>query len=372
MHPNHGDVVGTAQKLTPFLTLIRERLFGTTTNSIGVKRGHDSSDDINKVWRDRWDIAPDSWKHFVAALKKEYGMTQIEQDRITRKNKDYVETADLTRQGRLGTAAIILTVGTISKLMLRAINTLHSHHLDTLHNAIEQRPLKKGLLTVSNHQSVMDDPFLLGAILPPRILVNVRKMRWGLCSMDICFQNAWVSRTLRLGKGLPIQRRGGINQPFLRDAAKKLADGGWVHIFPEGRVRQKGMGYFKRGIGKMLTMGLEDSQQLPMVLPMYHEGIERVMPQKEGSNDLESTIPKRGQTMYVVVGEPVDVSHIFDRLMPKCVESGGTKVDAPPCIKLYEEVADFLAVIMRLLRADARRKIKSEHDVDLGAPYEYS
>lgn len=413
LNTHHVNVVVPTHKLKPFLALIRERLFGSATtnspttasssssfstststqpsalveggllqqaevrsssssNSSSSSDSTTSNVDVNQVWRQRWDNAPDVWKHFVVTQRKDYGLTPSEEQRIINNNYNYVETAELTRRARIGTTAITLTVGSISKFMLRALNTLHTHNLHSLHNAIEQRPINTGLLTISNHQSVMDDPFLLGAVLPSRILVNAQKMRWGLCSMDICFQNGWISRTLRLGKAIPIQRRGGIKQPFLRDAAMKLADGDWVHIFPEGRVRQKGMGYFKRGIGKMLAMAHESSGKLPMLLPIYHEGMERVMPQKVDSNDLESTIPKKGKSMYVVVSEPVDISHIFNRLMPECQASGGTKVDAPPCIKLYEEVADFLAVIMRLLRADARKKIKAEHDVDLGTPYEFS
>ena len=119
-------------------------------------------------------------------------------------------------------------------------------------------------------------------------------------------------------------------------------------------------------------MSQESAGQLPILLPMWHAGIERIMPQKVDSNDLESHVPKRGQTMYVFIGEPVDVSHIFDRMMPECQASGGTTVDALPCLKLYEEVADFLGVIMRSLRADARKRLRIENDVDLGAPYEYS
>lgn len=328
---------------------------------------------VNAVWRERWDAAPDEWKQHATNIEKVFGITDDEELRIAARNETYVHTAELQRRSRIGTTALCITVGTLSKVFLHRLNSMHAHRLHILHDAIERREKGRGLLTISNHKSVLDDPFLLGSLLPPRILINANSMRWALCSLDICFQDAWASRTLRLGKALPIQRRGGVGQKFLADAGDKLSNGDWVHMFPEGRVRQKGMGYFKRGVGKMLAVVYEENEgQLPLIVPMYHEGIEKVMPQRVDSNRLESTIPKRGKSMYVVTGEPVDVTHIFNRLMPECQASGGTAVDAPSCMRLYEEVADFMAIIMRLMRAEARQLIRREHEVDLGQPYELS
>lgn len=386
----------STQTIASTLSSIRDRLFGVghrptdksdaKLKSSNVKKSDlsaseekDNLDDFhvveecqNRLWKDRWDAAPDDWKHFVVTMDKVFGLTGVEEEKIAEKNKTYVETPDLTRRGRLGTSAIILTVGTISKLLLRSMNTLHTHKISNLHNAIENRSAHRGLLTFSNHQSVMDDPFLLGALLPSRILVNAKLMRWGLCTLDICFQSAWVSRTLRLGKALPIQRRGGMSQPFLHQAAAKLAAGDWVHIFPEGRVRQTGMGYSKRGVGKLLAMAFEACGSLPLIIPLYHEGIENVMPQNTESNELKSLVPRSGKSLFVVMGDPVDVSHIFDRMMPECEASGGTRMDKPPCIRLYEEIADFMGIIIRLLRADARKHVMQEHNVNLGRPYEFS
>lgn len=332
--------------------------------------GHSS---VNGVWLQRWSTAPDEWKRFVGNIEKSFGMTDAEEQKISSRNNTYVHTAELRRRAHLGTSALCLTVGTFSKVLLNQMNTMHVHRLEILHDAIERREKGRGLLTVCNHQSVMDDPFLLGSLLPARILVNAQNMRWGLCSLDICFQERWISRTLRLGKALPIRRRGGMGQQFLRDAGDKLSNGDWVHVFPEGRVRQWGMGYFKRGVGKVLAIAYEKHNgHLPLIVPMYHEGIEQVMPHHADTNKLKSVIPRCGKSMFVLVGEPVDVTHIFRRLMPACQASGGTTLDSQPCLRLYEEVADFLAIITRLLRAEARQLVRKEYDVDLGQPYEQS
>lgn len=367
---------------TPFLASIRRRFFGTSSSKTEKKQQQreeiegtqttTSNENVNEVWKSRWDEAPDDWKKFVATLDKVYGLSSEEEDRIVKKNKNYIETPAVTERSHIATSIIMITCGTVSKLLLRTLNTLHPYNINIFHQAIDTRPKGKGLLTFSNHQSVMDDPFLLGSIVPSRLLINAKKMRWGLCSMDICFQNNFLSRLLLLGKGLPIRRFGGVSQNFLRTGAEKLVGGDWLHVFCEGRVRQIGMGYFKRGVGKILAITKEETGDLPMILPLYHEGIEQVMPQKVGSNELQSLLPQRGKSLYVVVGDPVDVSHIFDRMMPDCQAAGGTNVDAQPCIQMYEEVADFLGIIMRLLRASARQKVKEDRDVDLGEPYEFS
>lgn len=392
----------STQSVPATLASIRNRLFGpfhrqkeksekiektetteTTQRTVNQKRQSEEGQEqeqnqsedpstYNTVWKQRWDFAPDGWKRYITTIDKDFGLTKEEEAKIHTRNHNYVETANLTPRARAGSSAIMLTVGSMSKLLLASLNKLHTHNMQTLYDAIENREARNGLLTFSNHQSVLDDPFLMGAILPPRILANAQKMRWGLCSLDICFQDAFTSRVLRLGKALPIERRGGIKQSFLRTAGEKLRRGDWVHIFPEGRVRQMGMGYSKRGTGKLLAMAYETNGRLPLIIPMYHEGIEKVMPQKPDSNQLQSMIPRRGQKLFVVVGDPVDVRHIFDRLMPDCQAAGGTARDEAPCLRLYEQVADFMGVVMRLLRAEARQRIREEHDIDLGSPYEYS
>lgn len=369
----------STQSVSAALASIRSRLFGASakaSSKSGATTLHASQATEqackNTIWQTRWDGAPDEWKHYLGGMTKEFGMTHVEEQRIQIKNQHYVQTAELTSRGRIGSAAIILTVGTMSKVLLRAFNSLHMHNMDLLYDAIENRDGRTGLLTFSNHQSVMDDPFLMGAILPSRILTNVSKMRWGLCSLDICFQNEFISRTLRLGKALPILRRGGISQTFLTEAGNKLCAGDWVHIFPEGRVRQLGMGYSKRGVGKLLAMAYEQDGHLPLILPIYHEGMENVMPQKRDSNELESSVPRTGQDLFVAIGEAVDVSHLFDSLMPGCQAAGGSVEDAPACLRLYEEVADFMGVVMRLLRAETRKRVSDQHGVDLGNPYELS
>lgn len=87
-----------------------------------------------------------------------------------------------------------------------------------------------------------------------RTLFNPHHVRWSLGSADICFTNKserssspYTSNKHRLrssffslGQTLPTYRHGvGVFQEALDDAIQLLAHGNaWLHVFPEGRVRQ--------------------------------------------------------------------------------------------------------------------------------------
>ncbi len=137
-------------------------------------------------------------------------------------------------------------------------------------------------------------------------------------------------------------------------------------------MRQRGMGYMKRGLGKMIAMTYAETGGLPVILPMYHEGVEQVMPQDQETNRLKSIIPRIGKKIFAIAGDPVDVGHIVKRMMPACEKAGGVSKDAPECLRMYEELADFLGLSVRLLRIELRQRVLADHNVNLGDPYEVS
>lgn len=149
------------------------------------------------------------------------------------------------------------------------------------------------LITVSNHESCFDDPGVMSVIVPWDVAANPKKMRWGICTQDICFpDNSFIQAVAGAGQALPIKRGGGIDQPLFLDVARHVAAGHWVHVFPEGRVIQTGelgldvltprgprelerVGRLKWGVGKLIA----HSPYVPVVIPMHHTGMPNVMPQ---------------------------------------------------------------------------------------------
>ena len=74
----------------------------------------------------------------------------------------------------------------VSVVVLRVFNRFRVIRENTLKRLMFHRPKGKGLLTVSNHQSVVDDPGLWGALLP-FWRISPEQMRWSLCTDDIFF-----------------------------------------------------------------------------------------------------------------------------------------------------------------------------------------
>lgn len=105
----------------------------------------------------------------------------------------------------------------------------------------QQKERRRGMITVSNHRSLFDDPGVVSCLLPLHIAIQPRYNRWGICSQEYCFNPALpglVKGYIGAGQVLPIHRGGGIDQTLLCNFAYRLAQGGWCHVFPEGGVWQ--------------------------------------------------------------------------------------------------------------------------------------
>ncbi|WIA19154.1 hypothetical protein OEZ85_003802 [Tetradesmus obliquus] len=169
-----------------------------------------------------------------------------------------------------------------------------------------------------------------------------------MCASDICFTNEVFRQFFLNGKTLPVERGAGVGQRIMGVAARALAQGEWLHIFPEGRVTPDGrVGPFRQGIGRLVcdakaAAGGRWGQWLhifpegrvrpdgrvgpfrqgigrlvcdakaaaggrdPVILPFFHSHMSRVMPFK-------SAVPRAGHTVTVAVGQPLELGHITCR-----------------------------------------------------------
>ncbi|TLD23052.1 hypothetical protein PspLS_07437 [Pyricularia sp. CBS 133598] len=254
----------------------------------------------------------------------------------------------------------------VSKGFLYGLNKVETIGLERFVELLDQRrdvqKRTKGLITVSNHISIIDDPLIWG-VLPLKYSFNHSNLRWSLAAHDICFQNPVLTTFFNLGKTLPTYRfkhspYGGLFQPTMSDAIRILSSEqhglkyltpppspspstpgplvqyppapsdpvppplsyrpwdrhGWVHIFPEACVHQhpeRALRYFKWGVARLV---LESGPEPPDVVPMFIEGTDRVMSEDRG---FPRFLPRGRRRVRVVFGEPLDFDLAFGDLKRK-------------------------------------------------------
>lgn len=206
----------------------------------------------------------------------------------------------------------IFAVGLFSKIVLVLMNKTHVYNKQRLIDAIGKRPPGTPLVTVSNHYSCFDDPGLWG-VLPMRYVCNTFKIRWSLAAHDICFTNIYHSLFFMYGKCIPIIRGSGVHQSAVDLCIQKLKLGEWVHVFPEGKVNMtKEEMRLKWGVGRIIY----ESPRVPIILPMWHEGMDNVLP------NTEPYYLKFGKKVTLNVGKPIDLNDFIEDLKFRGVKEG--------------------------------------------------
>ena len=212
-----------------------------------------------------------------------------------------------------------LTLGIVSvfgKLVLNVLNTSTFHNVQALKDAIDERDgdgnTHTGLITVSNHASTIDDPFLFCAMLPLSFFFTDHvhnRVRWSICAREMCYKHRLLGEFFRSGKTLPIERGKGPHQPVMGVVARAVARGEWVHVFPEGRiVFNDGIEKVKElrwGVGKLVCDSYMISGRVPVVLPFHHTGMTSVLGKGE-------VVPAVGKEVQVVVGERIGLADLVE------------------------------------------------------------
>lgn len=241
-------------------------------------------------------------------------------------------------------AAAITTVVAASRFFLEILNDTkiigdkdaYEKFMKLVHDGKHRN---RGMITVSNHTSVFDDPVLQSSIT--KFLWNPDHMRWGICKESICFHTTAASTFVGAGKVLPIKVGAGVEQKAFKALGRRLAEGEWVHIYPESACIQSGslgrgqfygcrevekareIGLLKWGVGKLAARTAFQSGALPpLIIPYYHVGMDLIKPQHNyvDHNSLVDPwyLPGRiGKRVRVVFGDPIDIQDLIDEYEKK-------------------------------------------------------
>ncbi|BFZ10442.1 hypothetical protein BsWGS_13482 [Bradybaena similaris] len=196
---------------------------------------------------------------------------------------------------KLSSRFALRAVGLYSKLWIEWLNTVKIHNREVLDDLLENRPQERGLLTVSNHKSCMDDPLLWGT-LKSKHLFNFDLMRWCSAAEDICFLKPWHAFFFSLGKVYPLVRGDGVYQKGTEFSIEQL-DLGKINVTEEFMR-------LKWGIGRIIA----DCKKTPIVLPIWHVGMDKILP-----ND-KPYIPQIKQQVTVLIGKPLDFTKDVETL----------------------------------------------------------
>ncbi|KAG7692875.1 hypothetical protein KL930_004221 [Ogataea haglerorum] len=240
-----------------------------------------------------------------------------------------------------------------SKAILGLFYNVNVKGLDNLdHGLAKARAENRGFLTLMNHMSVCDDPFIW-ACLPWRYFISLDDIRWGLAASNICFNSKASSTFFSLGKLFACERfgrgpfQGGLDalvrilspddtldtdhifQGTEKSApvASVLATDvrsfysprytppilryktSWVHIFPEGYVCQlkpphnNSMRFFRWGTARLIL----EPTVAPVVVPIFSDGFEKIAPEAKVDDVVDSLLPQGiGSNITVNIGKVLD------------------------------------------------------------------
>ncbi|XP_070558992.1 tafazzin-like isoform X2 [Ptychodera flava] len=138
-----------------------------------------------------------------------------------------------------------------------------------------------------------------------RTILNRTRIRMTPSAHDIVFTKKAHTIFFSLGKCVPVVRGDGVYQRGIDYCIDYANSGGWVHVFPEGKVNMTHeVMRLKWGVGRIIAECRID----PLVIPFWHVGMDEVLPNRE------PYIPQLGRKVTILVGKPLHFQELLRQL----------------------------------------------------------
>ena len=155
------------------------------------------------------------------------------------------------------------------------------------------RSLNPPFILMSNHLTLLDDLFLGPLLFFPKTLKGYEYIPYHAPEENNFYKIPLISWFMRKAKSIPLIRGRGVNQEGVSRLISAVKNGGMLHIYPEGtRSRDGEIGKPKLGVGRIVC------ETGTPVLPVYHQGLERILP--IGAKSIGF-----GREIRIAIGEPL-------------------------------------------------------------------
>ena len=148
-------------------------------------------------------------------------------------------------------------------------------------------------ILMSNHLTLLDDLFLDPLLITPHVLGGYRYIPFHAPEESNFYKKRLIAWFMRRTKSIPLIRGRGPHQEGMDRLIQAVKDGSLLHIYPEGtRSRTGRIGNGKSGVGRIVY------ESGAPVVPMYHQGMENILP-------IGSGFPRIGKEIRMAIGEPI-------------------------------------------------------------------
>jgi 1-acyl-sn-glycerol-3-phosphate acyltransferase len=155
------------------------------------------------------------------------------------------------------------------------------------------RSTGRPLILMSNHVTLLDDLWLDTITFFPKGYLGYAWIPYHSPEERNFYKVGIIAWFMRQVKSIPLQRGKGIFQEGVSRLIYAVKEGGLLRIYPEGtRTRTGDLLAPKIGVGRIVY------ESGAPVLPMYHRGLERILPIGAG-------VPRFFKHVYASIGEPL-------------------------------------------------------------------